>query len=320
MLPGPWVLPLQRSWALSCCLLLGRRGTKLQCCCSWHSLSPILDRVFWLCLRARAKMLSAGLQQLPIRLGAHRQAARAIAHRVSNQTMAHEGIRSAPALLVPHTLWGGQQRLWGDMKDCSLRRHFLHFWQSWASPLPLLRAMAAVTSETAQMGGEPCLQLSGSLSDLVDSQFSPFRHQHTVAVRDRTLLPGKSQQQRKYRLLVHRQKQQQCSCCCASPACALQGSETERMKRRMQMQSLSHSPCLPSLMTWKTCALPASVSQGTPQKPFGKFLVIHCAKSCGHAVLRKPTRKGTQSIKEKVNDVSSSDHFHFWASSAGSLV
>ncbi|EOA99306.1 hypothetical protein Anapl_07199 [Anas platyrhynchos] len=160
--------------------------------------------------------------------------------------------------------------------------------------------MAAVTSETAQMGGEPRFQLSGSLSDLVDSQFSPFRHQHTVAVRDRTLLPGKSQQQRKYRLLVHRQKQQQCSCCCASPACALQGSETERMKRRMQMQSLSHSPCLPSLMTWKTCALPASVSQGTPQKPFGKFLVIHCAKSCGHAVLRKPTRKGTQSIKEKI--------------------
>lgn len=59
----------------------------------------------------------------------------------------------------------------------------------------------------AQMGGEPRFQLSGSLSDLVDSQFSPFRHQHTD-VRDRTLLPGKSQQQRKYRLLVHWQKQQ----------------------------------------------------------------------------------------------------------------
>lgn len=150
---------------------------------------------------------------------------------------------------VPHTLGEGQQRLWGDVKDCSLRSHFLHFWQTWAPPLPLLKATTALTSETGTDGRRTfCFQLSGSLSDLADSQFSPLRRQHTVAIRDRTLLPGKSQQQRKYRLLVHRQKQQWCQLLLCEPCLCSAGKQNGAYEEEdANAQSLSHSPRLPPI-------------------------------------------------------------------------
>lgn len=88
-----------------------------------------------------------------------------------------------------------------------------------------------------------CFQTSGSLTGPVGSQCSPFRSHQIVVIRDRTLLPGKRVSIKvSIDFLCTVRSSSDSSCCCASPACALQETETECTKQRVLMHH--HSPHL----------------------------------------------------------------------------